>query len=47
LIDDNVIALIIVIGFLQSVLGRVARQTPEVGAFDAGAAHMQQAAEPR
>ena len=32
---------------VQSVLGRAAGRTPEAGAFHAGAAHMQQAAEPR
>jgi hypothetical protein len=34
-------------GFSQPVLGGAARWTPEAGAVHAGAAHMQQAAEPR
>jgi hypothetical protein len=50
LLEDIAIPVTIIIGvfgLLQSVLGRAARRAPEAGAFHAGAAHMQQAAEPR
>jgi hypothetical protein len=50
LIEDIGIVVTIIVGvfgLLQSVLGRAARWAPETGAFHAGAAHMQQAAEPR
>lgn len=39
--------LLLRVSLVQSVPGRAARRTPQTGALHAGAARMQQAAEPR